>query len=120
LARHYKELVVWQRAVELVTQVYRVTPDFPDSEKFGLVSQLRRADVSVPSNIAEGQGRLTGGEFNQFLGHARGSLFETETQLVIARNLNLVSKAKFERLNELIDEVGRLLNGLMRSLRSEK
>ena len=79
MARHYKELVVWQRAMALVTRVYRLTAGFPDNEKFGLVSQLRKAAVSVPSNIAEGQGRSTIGEFKQFLGHARGSLFEVET-----------------------------------------
>ena len=120
MARHYKELVVWQRAMELVTEVYRVTADFPDAEKFGLVSQLRKAAVSVPSNIAEGQGRLTAGEFKEFLGHARGSLFETETQLIIAKDLQLIGEGKLEEMHELIDEVGRLLNGLLRSLRSDK
>jgi four helix bundle protein len=71
VAKHYKELLVWQRAMDLVTEVYRATATFPDHEKFGLAAQLNRAAVSVPSNIAEGQGRLTGGEFKQFLGHAR-------------------------------------------------
>ncbi len=118
MARHYKELVVWQKAMQLVTDVYRVTAGFPEEEKFGLVSQLRRAAASVPSNIAEGQGRSTAGEFQQFLGHARGSLFEVETQLVIAKNLRIVGETEVLNLQDRIDEVGRLLNGLRRSLRS--
>ena len=118
MARHYKELVVWQKAMQLVTDVYRVTAGFPEEEKFGLVSQLRRAAASVPSNIAEGQGRSTAGEFQQFLGHARGSLFEVETQLVIAKNLGIVGETEVLNLQDRIDEVGRLLNGLRRSLRS--
>jgi len=116
LARHYKELLVWQRAMDLVTEVYRVTATFPKHERFGLVSQLPRAAVSIPSNIAEGQGRLSVGEFKQFLGHARGSLFEVETQLLIARNLGLLGEREIQELNERIAEVGRLLNGLVRSL----
>jgi len=78
VARHYNELVVWQQAMELVMQVYRVTEGFSGEGKFGLQSQLRRAAVSVPSNLTEGQGRFTSGEFRQFLGTARGSLFEVE------------------------------------------
>ena len=119
LARHYKELIVWQQGMELVTHVYRVTAGFPRDEKFGLVSQLRRAAVSVPSNIAEGQGRLTVGEFRQFLGHARGSLFEVETQVIIARNLNMIDDAEVDQLQERVGNVGRLLNGLIRSIRSD-
>jgi len=120
VAKHYKELVVWQRAMDLVTEVYRATAVFPDHEKFGLAAQLHRAAVSVPSNIAEGQGRLTVGEFKQFLGHARGSLFEVETQVMIAGNLGLISEEKRQNLHESIDDVGRLLNGLIRSLSTRK
>lgn len=116
MAKHYKELAAWQKAMELVAEVYRITADFPDQEKFGLVSQLRRAAVSVPSNIAEGQGRLSTGEFKQFLGHARGSLFEVETQAIIANDLMVISEDRMRRLDELIQEVGRVLNGLIRSL----
>ena len=119
VARHDKELVVWQQAMELVTHVYRVTEGFPGEEKFGLMSQLRRAAVSVPSNIAQGQGRLTVGEFRQFLGHARGSLFEVETQVMIARNLNMIDDAEVNEFQEGVGNVGRLLNGLIRPLRSE-
>ena len=84
------------------------------------LSCLHCAAVSVPSNIAEGQGRLTVGEFKQFLGHARGSSFEVETQVMIAGNLGLIKEEKGKHLRELIDDVGRLLNGLIRSLRTSK
>ncbi len=118
MVRQYKDLVAWQKAMELVTEVYRLTKDFPEHEKFGLVSQVRRAAVSVPSNIAEGQGRATPGEFKQFLGHARGSLFEVETQLLIAENLALVDQDKTQRCLDLVQDVGKLVNGLIRSLNS--
>ena len=112
----YKELVVWQRAMELVTAVYEITCSFPDFERFGLTAQMRRAAVSIPSNIAEGQGRGSTGEFKHFLGNARGSLYEVETQLLIARNLNYISKEMSEPLLGKIQEVGRLMLGLIRSL----
>ena len=83
----YRDLIVWQRAMELVVDVYGMTRSFPECERYGLSSQLRRSAVSIPSNIAEGQGRLTRGEFRQFLGHARGSLSEVETQVSIATRL---------------------------------
>ena len=84
MKQDFRDLVVWQKAIAFVTEVYRATQSFPNEEKFGLTSQLRRASVSIPSNIAEGQGRLTRGEFGQFLGHAKGSICEVETQLIIA------------------------------------
>jgi four helix bundle protein len=118
MATQYKELTVWQKAMDLVMDVYQLTADSPDKEKFGLVGQLRRAAVSIPSNIAEGQGRLTLGEFKQFLGHARGSLYEVETQLLIAKRLKWVATDDFERLQDEINDVGRLLNGLIRSLKA--
>ena len=117
--KQYKELTVWKEAMDLVTEVYRLTSTFPDNERFGHVSQLRRAAVSVPSNIAEGQGRLSIGEFKQFLGNARGSLFEVETQLLIARNLGLINVTESQKIHELIKKCGRLLNGLIRSLRND-
>ncbi len=116
MVKHYKELIVWKKAMDLVTEIYRLTDAFPENEKFGLVSQLRRAAVSIPSNIAEGQGRLSIGEFKQFLGHARGSLFEVETQILIANNLKLYNVTETPRILNLIEECGRLLNGLIRSL----
>jgi four helix bundle protein len=112
----YRDLVVWQKSIELVTEAYSVTKEFPREEIYGLTSQIRRSAVSVPSNIAEGQGRATKGEFIQFLCHARGSLFELETQIVIARNLGYVAVGAEERLGAKITEVARILNGLLTSL----
>ena len=88
----YQDLVGWQKSVEFVTDIYSQTQSFPKEEVYGLRSQLRRAAVSIPSNIAEGQGRLTRGEFRQLLGNARGSVFEVETQILIARNLGYLSE----------------------------
>jgi four helix bundle protein len=99
----------------LVTEIYRITREFPKDELFGLASQLRRAAVSIPSNIAEGQGRLTKGEFRVFLGNARGSLSELETQVLIARNLDFISEIEADRLLEMANELGRTLNGLIAS-----
>jgi four helix bundle protein len=105
----YRDLVAWQRAVELVTHVYRVTKTFPNDERFGLTSQLRRAAVSVPSNIAEGQGRFSRGEFKQFLGHARGSLLEMETQITIATNLGYLDIRESQFLLGLSSALGGFL-----------
>jgi four helix bundle protein len=96
--------------------VYRLTKSFPDDERYGLAAQLRRAAVSVASNIAEGQGRFSRGEFKQFLGHARGSLLEIETQMTIATNLGYLDSRQSEVVFELSSEVGRILNGLISSL----
>jgi len=102
--------------VELVTHVYGLTKSFPDDERYRLAAQLRRAAVSVASNIAEGQGRFSRGEFKQFLGHARGSLLEIETQMTIATNLGYLDSRQSEVVFELSSEVGRILNGLISSL----
>jgi four helix bundle protein len=114
VAQNYHDLLVWQKAIALVTDIYRLTQDFPKEEMYGLTSQIRRAAVSIPSNIAEGQARLTRGEFRQFLGHARGSYAELETQLIIAANLGFLLNAG--DLLEHLAEVGRMLNGLLSSL----
>jgi len=116
LGRSYKDLVVWQKAMELVTAVYRATTSFPKDELFGITSQLRRAAVSIPSNIAEGQGRLSEKELRFFLGQARGSLMEVETQLQIAENLGYLEKQVTETLFRMCAEVGRILNGLLASV----
>ena len=116
--KRYQDLIVWQKAMELSKAIYNVTKSFPDDERFGLTSQLRRASVSVPSNIAEGQGRLTPGEFKQFLGHARGSVFEVETQIQLAAELDYITQPQVEELLERTSEVSRLLNGLIRSLQT--
>jgi four helix bundle protein len=111
--RSYRDLIAWQKAIELVTETYRATQSFPDSERFGLTSQPRRAAVSAPSNIAEGQGRQFTGEFKQFLGHARGSPLEVETQNFITRNLGYFLPERSTSLLKRTEEAGRILNGLM-------
>ena len=119
MSNSYRDLIAWQKAFSLVIEVYRDTDLFPKSEMYGLTGQIRRAAVSVVSNIAEGQGRKSRGEFEQFLGHAKGSLAELETQLLLANALGYLSN---DRLNELLarcDAVSRLVNGLMQSLRAE-
>ena len=113
--RSYQELIGWKKGIELVTDVYRLTQKFPKQEIYGL-TQIRRAAVSIPSNIAEGQGRMSRGEFKQFLGHARGSVFELESQILIARNLAYLNLEEGEFLLERIAELGRVLNGLLKSL----
>ena len=116
MVQHYKELIAGQKAMSMVTHVYKITKDFLTDEKFGLISQIRRCAVSVPSNIAEGQARNTTGEFKQFLGIARGSLAELTTQLMIAQNLGYLSKE--DPAISMADEVGRILSGLIKSLRN--
>lgn len=106
--------------MSLVLNVYRCTQTFPKIETYGLTSQLRRAVVSVPSNIAEGQARLSTGEFKQSLGNARGSLMEVETQILIARNLGYLDQNQSDSLLADAAEVGRILNGLLASLPSRK
>jgi four helix bundle protein len=112
----YQDLIAWQKAMDLTEEIYKASHGFPKDELYGLTSQLRRAVVSVPSNIAEGQGRLTPGEFKQFLGHARGSLLETETQILLAGRLHYVSPEEANRLLKLSAEVGKILNGLIGSI----
>jgi four helix bundle protein len=108
----YKDLIAWQKAMELVTAVYKVTQEFPKQELYGLTSQLRRAAVSIPSNLAEGQGRNSPREFYHFVGQARGSLLELETQLQIAHTLGYLSEHSLKRLLASTDEISRMLNGL--------
>jgi four helix bundle protein len=117
-AHRYQDLLTWQKAIGLVQAVYALTSKLPQEEMFGLKSQMRRAAVSVPSNIAEGQGRATRGEFQQFLGHARGSLYEIETQIVIASKMGHVSAEEQDSLLADAQELGRILNGLISSLKS--
>lgn len=112
----YRDLVVWQKAMELVSAVYKLTRTFPDSERFGLASQIQRAAVSIPSNIAEGQGRLATKEFRQFLGIARGSLKELETQLLISIDLTYAGAEDVADCLGLTDEIGRMLNALIKAL----
>ncbi len=115
----YKELRVWQEAMQLAADVYHATEDFPKREIFGLTNQLRRAAVSVPSNIAEGKGRHTTKEFTQFLFHARGSVLEVETQVLLAERLEYISKDKGKALLDRTASVARSLNALINAFKRE-
>ena len=114
--RSYRDLVAWQMAVDITKQVYRATERFPDKERYGLTNQLRRAAVSVPSNIAEGFGRGRAPDYARFLRVARGSLYEMETQLFLAVELGYLDQATFDQLDTKLKECGRVLAGLLRSL----
>ena len=114
--KNYQDLIAWQKSMDLVEEVYRSSRDFPREEMYGLTSQIRRAAVSIPSNIAEGQGRRTTADFLRHLSIAYGSLREVETQILIAKRLNYIAQKRLEEVMKLAGEVGRLLNGLMASL----
>src|SRR6476469_3436535 len=114
--RSYKDLVVWQKGIQLAKLVYGLTRNFPAEEKFGIVAQMRRAAVSVPSNIAEGQARHTTGEFIQFISHAEGSVAELDTQLILSIELKFRRDVGAEAVFELIGELRRMLNVLRRKL----
>jgi four helix bundle protein len=115
--RSYKDLVAWQKSMDLVTAVYRASQGFPKEEIFGLVSQVKRSAVSVPSNIAEGHARTSRKEFQYFLSNARGSLAELETQLTIAHQLAFIDETGINQLLDRLGEVGRILNGLLTALK---
>jgi four helix bundle protein len=115
-AKCYRELIVWQKAMDLVVRLYQRTAHFPREEIYGLTNQLRRAVVSIPSNIAEGQARGTTKEFLHFLWIAKGSLAEVDTQILLADRLGYCDKTSANELLEQLAEVGRLLNGLQNSL----
>lgn len=112
----YKDLIAWQKGMELVAMIYDATDRFPPHEQFGLVSQLRRAAVSVPSNIAEGRAHYSNRDFVRFLRHARGSLAEIETQVLIAQQRKYLPDATTTKLSQQLDELGRILSGLIKSL----
>jgi four helix bundle protein len=116
MGKSYRDLVAWQKAIELVTFVYRLTAGFPKEELYGLTSQLRRAAVSIPSNIAEGQGRKSNAEFRHFLHNAAGSLMEVETQVTIARVLGYLSAQDETELLQRTAELGRIINGLVNAI----
>ena len=119
MSHSYRDLIVWQEAKTLAVEVYRCSEAFPKHEIYGLTSQIRRSAVSIVSNIAEGQGRLTKGEFIQFLGHSRGSLLELLTQLEIAVDLKYLTTDNFKLLEARASSTLRLLNGLMNSIRAK-
>ena len=119
MPQNYRDLIAWQKAVRFVKMTYLMTADFPKAELYGLTSQLRRAAVSVPSNIAEGQARHSKVEFRHFLRNARGSLAEIVTQLTIANELGFLSKQDYAEGVAAAEEVLRLVNGLINSISRE-
>ena len=119
MSTDYKELAAWQRSMDLVREVYLCTRSFPREELFGLSSQMRRAAVSVPSNIAEGKGRYSRKELIQFLYKARGSLMELESQIIIARDLDYLNEGTGQTLSTKTLEVTRILNGLINHFQQE-
>lgn len=113
----YQDLIVWQRAMDFVVFCYEISKSFPSSEQFGLTSQLRRSAVSIPSNIAEGYGRNSRGEYIQFLGVANGSLKESETQIIVASRLKYITSEQADEGLNRTSEIGKLLRGLIFSLK---
>jgi four helix bundle protein len=119
MAQDFHDLVVWQKAIELTTCIYRLTRSFPKDEAYGLVSQMRRSSISIASNIAEGRGRLNPAEFRQFLGLSQGSTFELKTQLVVARNLGFAKGVVAEEAERLSDEASKMLRAFIHALRAK-
>ena len=118
MGQSFRDLLVWQRAMQLTVAIYRLSQEFPREEQFGLTSQIRRSVVSIPSNIAEGQGRGSAGEFRQFLTIARGSTCEVQTQLEIARALNFGDPKLVDEAEDLSNEVRKMLFGILESLKA--
>lgn len=116
---NFKELLVWKKSIEFVTEIYEITSAFPSEEKFGLVSQIRRSAVSIPSNIAEGNARRSSADYIQFLKIARGSGAEVETQIIISKNLGFIEEVKSEELTSKITEIMKMLNGLINYLKTK-
>lgn len=112
----YKDLLVWQKAITLVKEIYLLTNTLPEEEKFGLISQMRRCSVSIPSNIAEGWGRNSSKNYVQFLRIARGSLLELETQIIICKELTYVSNENYNKITNLIVEESKMLNALIKTI----
>jgi len=116
----YKELEVWKQSIVLVELIYQLTKNFPEEEKSSLSSQLQRSAVSIPSNIAEGWGRLTTSDYIHFLVIARGSLLELETQIFIANKLNYINELQVNQLQNQLDAIGKMLNAMIKTLRAKK
>ena len=116
MLKNFKDLKVWQKAYQLCLEVYKMTKSFPSEERYGLTSQMRRSSVSIPSNIAEGYGRRTTGEYLQSLYTGYGSICELETQILLSRDLDYLSKQSFERIEAILREVERMLKALIKSV----
>jgi len=117
--KSYRDLIVWQKSMRLVTRIYLITKELPKNELYGLTSQIRRSSISLPSNIAEGYGRNSTNDYIRFLQIACGSLYEVQTQLEICRNLEYLSKELFNEIYEQSREIERMLNSLIRKLKEK-
>lgn len=115
---NYKELKVWQKSIDLTIELYEVLSGFPADERFGLISQIKRSSVSIPSNIAEGAGRSSGKEFKHFLSISLGSSFEIETQIIVANKLGLLDDNKMESITNKISEIQKMIFNLERSIKA--
>lgn len=115
--KSYKELIVWQKSIQLVKEIFILTNKFPKAELYGIVSQMRKAAVSIPSNIAEGYGRRSTKSYAQFYAIAYGSALELETQIIIAKELNMASKENFRTADNLLVEVSKMLNSMITKMR---
>ena len=120
MTQGYRDLVVWQQAMDVAVETYRLTSSFPKEEMFGLTSQMRRAAVSIASNIAEGEGRKSKNEFSHFLGIALGSKSELETQLILSERVNLLKTTDTEPIKKSLDDIGKMLTALRREIGSQK
>jgi four helix bundle protein len=120
MAKHYKDLIAWRKAMDLVNAIYDATDTFPKRETYSLTDQIRRATVSIPSNIAEGQAHYSNREFLHFLRHSRGSLAELETQLLIAKERHYLPESQAADLLKQADELNRILSGLISSIRQRE
>ena len=120
MTQGYRDLVVWQQAMDVAVETYRLTSSFPKEEMFGLTSQMRRAAVSIASNIAEGEGRKSKNEFSHFLGIALGSKSELETQLILSERVNLLKTTDTEPIKKSLDDIGKMLTALRRKIGSQK
>lgn len=114
--KSYKDLIVWQKSMSLVNEIYFTTKNFPEEEKFSLVSQMRRSAISIPSNIAEGYGRGTKTEYARFVKIARGSMYELDTQMEIAKSQKFLTQENYKNINMRLDEIGKMINGLITAL----
>lgn len=119
LMHNFRELKVWQKAIEFSVDIYKMTSSFPTEEKFGLISQLRRSAVSIPSNIAEGSSRTSDKEFFHFLSISIGSAYESETQLIISNKLKYVNDTNFEELTKKVTEIQKMLNSFSEIIRNK-
>jgi four helix bundle protein len=115
----HKDLDVWNKSIEMVTGIYKLTRNFPKEELYGLTNQVRRAAVSVPSNIAEGSGRNSSREFLQFLYYSKGSLMELETQIIIAHNLNYLNNEQKQEMDIILTDISKMLSKLIQSIKNK-